>query len=360
MLRGSNLSGDVGMRLNDADLVFLDSQLADGFVRSTAHRNDLVFTCWGTIGQIGFIDESAKYESYVVSNKQMKMTPDRQKVHPLFLYYLLSQPRMVDLVASQAIGSSVPGFNLGQLKALQVTIPDLSTQWGIAEVLGALDDKIGANAGVVTTADALAASLTRSALDMTQQAALNEIALITMGSSPPGTSYNEAGEGTVFYQGVRDFGVRYPANRVWTTEPVRMAKAGDSLLSVRAPVGQLNLSGEDTCIGRGLASVRSRAASPMTLFHLLRDAPEAWAPYEAEGTIFGSINKTQLEALRLPTVSEDLAEGLERQLDALETSIASCLDENLKLATMRDALLPQLMSGRIRVRDVEQMVGDVV
>ena len=97
----------------------------------------------------------------------------------------------------------------------------------------------------------------------------------------------------------------------------------------------------------------------MTLFHLLRDAPEAWAPYEAEGTIFGSINKTQLEALRLPTVSEDLAEGLERKLDALETSIASYLEENVRLATMRDALLPQLMSGRIRVRDAEQMVGDV-
>jgi len=236
----------------------------------------------------------------------------------------------------------------------------LTEQRAIAEVLGALDDKIGANTEFVTTADALAASLTRSALDMTQQVALNEIALITMGSSPPGTSYNEAGEGAVFYQGVRDFGVRYPANRVWTTEPVRMAKAGDCLLSVRAPVGQLNLSGEDICIGRGLASVRSRAASPMTLFHLLRDAPEAWAPYEAEGTIFGSINKTQLESLRLPTVSEDLAEGLERQLDALESSIASYLSENVKLAVMRDALLPVLMSGKIRLKDAEQMVGEVV
>lgn len=91
----------------------------------------------------------------------------------------------------------------------------------------------------------------------------------------------------------------------------------------------------------------------MTMFQLLRDAPEVWAPYEAEGTIFGSINKTQLEALRLPTVSDDLAEGLERQLGALEASISSCLDENVKLASMRDALLPALMSGKIRVKDAE-------
>jgi type I restriction enzyme S subunit len=275
---------------------------------------------------------------------------------PRWVYRLLGQ---IDFMAFNS-GSAQPSLNRNFLRSIPVRVPPLTEQRAIAEVLGALDDKIGANTEFVTTADALAASLTRSALDMTQQVALNEIALITMGSSPPGTSYNEEGEGTVFYQGVRDFGVRYPANRVWTTEPVRMAKAGDCLLSVRAPVGQLNLSGEETCIGRGLASVRSRAASPMTLFHLLRDAPEAWAPYEAEGTIFGSINKTQLESLRLPTVSEDLAEGLERQLDALESSIASYLSENVKLAVMRDALLPVLMSGKIRLKDAEQMVGEVV
>mgnify|MGYP001306812953 FL=1 len=85
VLRGSNLSVDVGHRLIEDDLVFLDESKAKEFVRSQVTQGDLVFTCWGTIGQLGIIDDMARYDRYVVSNKQMKMTPDRSKVNPLFL-----------------------------------------------------------------------------------------------------------------------------------------------------------------------------------------------------------------------------------------------------------------------------------
>jgi len=359
VVRGVNLAGGT---FHDDDFVFIEPALADRIPGANMRAGDLVVTHRGTVGQVSMIPRAPRHERYVASTSHVKVRLDATRAVPEFFYYWFQSARGRDsiLVHSSTVG--VPGIAqpVTTVKGLTVPFPPIGVQRGIAQVLGALDDKIAANSGVVTTADALAASLTRSVLDMTRQVALNEIALVTMGSSPPGTSYNEVGEGTVFYQGVRDFGVRYPDNRVWTTEPVRMAKAGDCLLSVRAPVGRLNLSAEDTCIGRGLASVRSLAATPMTLFHLLRDAPEAWAPYEAEGTIFGSINKDQLEALRLPTVPEEFVEGLEQQLRALEASVASCLDENLKLAGMRDALLPQLMSGKIRVKDAEQMVGDVV
>ena len=92
-------------------------------------------------------------------------------------------------------------------------------------------------------------------------AILSDIAEVTMGQSPSGKSYNEDGRGSVFYQGRGEFGWRYPTQRLFTTEPKRMAAAGDVLMSVRAPVGDLNVAYEDCCIGRGLAAIHSKYPS---------------------------------------------------------------------------------------------------
>ena len=146
VIRGSNLSLNVRCRLLEDDLAFLSDEKALEFKRSIARRGDLVFTCWGTVGQVGLIDARAQFDEYVISNKQMKLTPDPIKVDSLFLYYRLSAPDMVAAVRSQAIGSAVPGFNLGQLRQLQVSLPRLDAQRRIAGVLGAFDDLIATNA----------------------------------------------------------------------------------------------------------------------------------------------------------------------------------------------------------------------
>ena len=145
VIRGSNLSVDVEVVLKDEGLVFVDEERARKFSRSIARTGDLVFTCWGTVGQVGYISDTTKYERYVVSNKQMKMTPDSSRVDALFLYYLLSSSYMVHEVTSQAIGTSVPGFNLGQLKELVVRVPPLSVQKDISRTLRAISSLIENN-----------------------------------------------------------------------------------------------------------------------------------------------------------------------------------------------------------------------
>jgi type I restriction enzyme S subunit len=269
---------------------------------------------------------------------------------PRWVYWLLDT---MDFMAFNS-GSAQPSLNRNFLRNIPVLAPPIGEQEAIAEVLGALEDKIVANTKLVEVADELAASLTRKGLDVSQPVALSTIADIVMGSSPSGSSFNEIGEGTVFYQGVRDFGVRFPSNRVWTTAPVRLAVPGDTLLSVRAPVGRVNLATEGTCIGRGVASIRSSTGRPFTLFHLLKGSEEAWAPFEAEGTVFGSINKSQLASLLVPSLRAGQEERLEGQLAPIERAIASALGENANLAATRDALLPQLMSGKLRVKDAEK------
>ena len=91
VIRGSNLSEKVGTRLDESKLAFVTEEKAQELARSIARRGDLIFTCWGTIGQVGLIDERSQYEEYIVSNKQMKLTPDPDKADSLFLYTTSSQ-----------------------------------------------------------------------------------------------------------------------------------------------------------------------------------------------------------------------------------------------------------------------------
>ncbi len=162
VIRGSNLSEDPGVRLVDDGLVFIDEALAGEFSRSVVVPGDLVFTCWGTVGQVGLIDDRARYPRYVISNKQMKLTPDPTKVDSLFLYYSFSGPDLGGQVRRNAIGSSVPGFNLGQLRGLRLRLPPLRTQRHIARILSALDDKIDLNREMNRTLEAMAQAIFRS------------------------------------------------------------------------------------------------------------------------------------------------------------------------------------------------------
>lgn len=316
-------------------------------------EGDVLLSTSASLGEVAVVD--AHGVGAVPYTGIIRFRPKDDTVAQEFIQYALRSPGFRQQIVEMGVGSVMNHFGPTHLKQMTLSLPTLDQQRGIAEVLGALDDKIAANAQLVSVADQLASALTRRSLS-DSDVVLTDIADITMGSSPPGSSYNAVGDGLVFYQGVRDFGVRVPSNRVWTTEPVRLADVHDTLVSVRAPVGRTNLASERICIGRGLAAVRSTTGHPFTLFHILRDSPDAWAPYEAEGTVFGSINKHQLAGLRVGVAGAGQADRLEQELASMEGRILAALTESDSLAKTRDALLPQLMSGQITVKDAECVV----
>ncbi len=115
---------------------------------------------------------------------------------------------------------------------------------------------------------------------------------ILMGQSPDGSSYNKDGEGLIFFQGRTDFGFRFPQVRVFTTEPTRIANKFDVLVSVRAPVGDINVAVERCCIGRGLSAVSSKYKS--YCLYKLKSYRKFFDVFESEGTVFGSLNNPLL------------------------------------------------------------------
>lgn len=186
---------------------------------------------------------------------------------------------------------------------------------------------------------------------LTDNATLADFANVTMGQSPAGSSYNEAGIGTIFYQGRAEFGWRYPTQRLSTTEPKRMAKAGDVLMSVRAPVGDLNLAYEDCCIGRGLAAIH--CDYPSYGLYLMRSLHKKLDAYNGEGTVFGSINGKALNGLPIALPNNAAIRAFEKEAAPVDTQIRNNEVESRTLVALRDTLLPRLMAGEIDVSKVD-------
>lgn len=183
-------------------------------------------------------------------------------------------------------------------------------------------------------------------------AMLSDIAEITMGQSPSGSSYNEDGVGEVFYQGRGEFGSFFPVRRLFTTEPKRMAREGDTLMSVRAPVGDLNIANENCCIGLGLAAIHSEGKQSF-VHYLMRAQKGQLDMFNGDGTVFGSINGKALRELPVFLIDNEGITHLESRLEPVDMAIRRNENETQFLKQLRDTLLPKLMSGEIDVSGLE-------
>ena len=182
---------------------------------------------------------------------------------------------------------------------------------------------------------------------------LSDIAAITMGQSPSGSSYNEDGIGTVFFQGRAEFGFRFPTIRLYTTEPKRMARKNDVLMSVRAPVGDLNVAHEDCCIGRGLGAIRSKNNHQSFVLYTMFSLRKELDVFNGEGTVFGSINRDALNSMPIAIPSNEKMDEFEALVAPMDAMIRCNHDQNCRLAKIRDNLLPRLMSGELDVSEID-------
>ena len=186
-----------------------------------------------------------------------------------------------------------------------------------------------------------------------RQGVLSDIAEITMGQSPSGSSYNEDGVGTVFFQGRAEFGFRFPTIRLYTTEPKRMARKNDVLMSVRAPVGDLNVAHEDCCIGRGLGAIHSKDNHQSFVLYTMFSLRKELDVFNGEGTVFGSINRDALNSMPIRIPPKEMLDAFEALVAPMDAIILNNHDESCRLASIRDNLLPRLMSGEMDVSSLD-------
>ena len=154
-------------------------------------------------------------------------------------------------------------------------------------------------------------------------ARLEEICAINMGQSPDSSTYNEDGNGLPFFQGNADFGEIYPAVRMWCSEPTKIAQEKDVLISVRAPIGALNIANCECCIGRGLAAltVNEDICAQEYLWHVLSSKVDELNS-KGTGSTFKAINKKTLSEIEIPLPPLDEQRKIAAVLDKVSDLIA--------------------------------------
>ena len=292
---------------------------------------------------------------------------DSSKADYNFVYYYLCNN--YKQLLSMANGAAQQNLNAQVIKDFIISLPILDDQRRIASILSSLDDKISVNKKICENLEAQAQALFKhwfidfapfkngkfveSELGMIPEGwrvgTLGEIADITMGQSPSGSSYNENGNGVVFYQGRAEFGYRFPKVRLFTTEPKRFTEPLSTLLSVRAPVGDINVATEKCCIGRGLAAIKSKSYHSSYILYLLKSLRRRFDVYNGEGTVFGSINKDTLNGLNIVIPPNSAIREFNDIVQVSDSEILESYNEDIRLQALRDTLLPRLMSGQIKL-----------
>ena len=276
-----------------------------------------------------------------------------------YLYYLVCSPEVRESAIKSMVGSSGrQRVQTDVVKNLEIDVPPLVDQEKIGSFLKSFDDKIALNDKINKNLEQQAQTIYQqmfidNASSDSTEGTLSDIADITMGQSPSGSSYNEDGNGTIFFQGRAEFGFRFPTVRLYTTEPKRMACANDTLMSVRAPVGDLNVAHTDCCIGRGLAAIHSKNNHQSFVLYTMFSLKKQLDVFNGEGTVFGSINRNSLNEMPILIPSSEKLDEFEALVAPMDATIRNNYDEICRLEQLRDSLLPQLMSGELDVSDID-------
>lgn len=285
-----------------------------------------------------------------------KLIPNEDVVDKFYLYYWLRHS--VNRLTAGTHGSVMAHMTKGDMENQSIELPSLRTQKKISSILRTIDEKIHNNEAINNNLEQQAQAIYQqmfvdnASSDWTE-GTLSDIADITMGQSPSGSSYNEDGSGTIFFQGRAEFGFRFPTIRLYTTEPKRMACTNDTLMSVRAPVGDLNVAHTDCCIGRGLAAIHSNNNHQSFVLYTMFSLKKQLDVFNGEGTVFGSINRNSLNEMPILIPSSEKIDEFETLVAPMDAAIRNNYDEICRLEQLRDSLLPKLMFSKPDVSDID-------
>lgn len=336
----------------------------------------------------------AQFDGYCSNDVLVFRSANDEVLAQDYLHQICRWERFTELSVRTSKGAKMPRGDKSAIADFKFLLPPINEQRAIAHILGTLDDKIELNRRRNQTLEAMARALFKDwfadfgpvrakmegrepylPADLWQlfpdrlddegkpegweMRSVGDCFRLTMGQSPPGDTYNDTGDGLPFFQGRTDFGFRYPENRKYCSAPTRIADAEDTLVSVRAPVGDINLAWEKCCVGRGVAAVRHLSGARSFTYHAVWSIQEELRQYEHTGTVFGAINKKQFEAIGIIEPNPDLIESFEKMASPMDDEVRNNIEESRTLAQLRDTLLPKLISGELRISDTEKFMESV-
>ncbi len=298
-----------------------------------------------------------KLNEKALLNQRVAKIESKHGLNKNYLYYFLKDDATHDYLANQASGSAnQANISKQDIENLEFQLPPLPEQKAIAEVLSSLDDKIDLLHRQNKTLEQMAETLFRQWFveeakpDWEEGVLFDEFDFL-MGQSPKGSTFNEDGIGTPMYQGNADFNFRFPNRRVYTSEAKRLAHKYETLISVRAPVGEQNMALEKCCIGRGVAAFKYKADSKYYtyVYYKMRSLMDEIKQFNNEGTVFGSISKSDFQLLSITIPPRSLVDKFQNEAKPIDDKVIENTMQILTIEKLRDTLLPKLISGKVRI-----------
>ncbi|MFF4547428.1 restriction endonuclease subunit S [Streptomyces sp. NPDC001406] len=361
VIRGVNLARGIFM---DDDFVFVTAEKADEILSANVNPGDLIFTHRGTIGQVSMVPRKPRFSRYVIGSSQVKTRLDEKKAVPEFYYYWFQSPEGQHSILAHASTVGVPGIAtpLTSIRNLRVPYPTLSEQRALVEVLGALDDKIAINERIATTADELLRALYREACNSASESiTIGELGRLIRDGVP--ASSLTGGE---HYIGLEHMPRRNMWLSVWEDD-AELASGKSAFCSNDVLFGKLRpyFHKVGLALTSGVCSTDILVVRPVVsgrlgwlLLALSSDEVVAHASAVGDGTRMPRAKWKDLESLVVPWPGHAEATRLNEIVRSLAARVQASVTESRTLASLRDTLLPQLMSGRLRVKDAEKIVED--
>lgn len=311
-----------------------------------------------TVGKLGMLREPATCNQAACA---MIVDPEMSSSRWLFYSLLNERDRMVAL----ANGAAQQNLSGSTIKNFEVLAPPLSEQRAIAEILGAIDDKIAANTKLAATAHELAAHIYGQAIRPLGVVPMSSVLSPVLGGTPP-RSRDEYWDGDQMWASAKDITGAEFATVVDTDEKISMSAVqetkakplpvGSVILTARGTVGAVARLATPSSFNQSCYGFIPGKVTPGVLYFSILDATQR-AKAIAHGSVFDTITMKTFDHLEFPNFIEDTMALAESNIIPLLDLVTGAVVENQTLAATRDALLPQLMSGMLRVKDSEAFVS---
>ena len=315
-------------KINWTNIKYIQKELHEQlYAKLSPKRGDILLAKNGTTGVAAVVDSDEIFDIYV----SLALLRPKSGVNVSYLCSALNSEDLKRQFNSSLKGIGVPNLHLREIKKARIIFPPIDIQNKISSITKQIDKSKFLLQQILEKFELLKKSRFIEMFKNSETLRLDQIAEVTMGQSPDSSSYNSVGKGIPFYQGKTEFTDKYIGQpSTWCTSPTRIAKENDILMSVRAPVGNVNIATEECCIGRGLSSIRPQNGfNSEFIFEALEQKKEE-LENKATGSTFKAINKDIVLSIQIPNTSISIQKeysNFVKQIDKSKLIIQKALED---------------------------------
>ena len=357
VLNGSNLEG---FSLSEKTFRYVTRKKADSLNKANAHRGDIVITHRGTLGQIVFIPQDSKYDRYVISQSQFRVRCN-DKVLPEYLVYYFHTPIGQHKLLSNASQVGVPALARpsSTFQQIEVVLPELSIQKCVVEIISTIQKKIVNNQELNDNLQQQATALFSSLYDRSNTEVRFTDLIQILGGGTPKTGESTYWNGNIAFFTPKDVGTPYTLITEKTISEEGLSHCNSRLYPVntvfvtaRGTVGKVGISGVPMAMNQSCYALVGKETHQLLVYFYTLKAVDR-LKHKASGAVFDAITTRDFESEQIMKLSDDDAKAFLCIAEPMFQKVLNNCIENLRLSTLRDSLLPKLMSGEIDVSAIQ-------